>query len=64
MMELATWVTFWVKGEYVDDDENGLWDVCEQVGIRVTEKPGSNRNMGYWRLRVRWRLLFRSALRL
>ena len=32
-------VTFWVKGEYVDDDENGLWDVCEQVGIRVTEKP-------------------------
>ena len=32
-------MTFWVKGEYVDDDENGLWDVCEQVGIRVTEKP-------------------------
>ena len=32
-------LTFWVKGEYLDDDENGLWDVCEQVGIRVTEKP-------------------------
>ncbi|MCH2644880.1 MAG: hypothetical protein MKZ54_06230 [Candidatus Poseidoniaceae archaeon] len=32
-------VTFWVKGEYVDDAENGLWEVCEQVGIRVTEKP-------------------------
>ena len=32
-------VTFWVKGEYLDDDENGLWDVCEQVGIRVIEKP-------------------------
>lgn len=32
-------LTFWVKGEYVDEDENGLWDVCEQVGIRVIEKP-------------------------
>ena len=32
-------LTFWVKGEYLDDDENGLWDVCEQVGIRVIEKP-------------------------
>ena len=21
-------LTFWVKGEYVDEDENGLWDVC------------------------------------
>ena len=32
-------LTFWVKGDYVDDDRNGLWDVCEQVGIRVIEKP-------------------------
>ena len=32
-------VTFWVKGEYSDADQNGIWDVCEAVGITVTEKP-------------------------
>lgn len=32
-------VTFWVQGEYLDDDENGIWDVCETVNITVTEAP-------------------------
>ena len=32
-------VTFWVKGKYLDDDDNGVWDICESVSITVTEKP-------------------------
>ena len=32
-------VTFWAKGTYVDDDDNGIWDVCESVVITVTENP-------------------------
>jgi len=32
-------VTFWVQGEYLDDDENGIWDACEIVTITVTESP-------------------------
>ena len=32
-------VTFWVQGEYIDDDDNGIWDICENVTITVTEHP-------------------------
>ncbi len=32
-------VTFWVQGEYLDDDKNGIWDACETVTITVTETP-------------------------
>lgn len=32
-------LTFWVKGEYVDEDGNGIWDVCDVIEITVTEKP-------------------------
>ena len=32
-------VTFWVKGEYIDADDSGIWDVCEVVSITVTEAP-------------------------
>ena len=32
-------VTFWVQGEYLDDDKNGIWDACETVNITVTETP-------------------------
>ena len=32
-------VTFWVKGTYVDEDKNGVWDLCETVEITVTEHP-------------------------
>ena len=32
-------VTFWVQGKYLDDDDNGVWDICENVSITVTEKP-------------------------
>ena len=32
-------VTFWVKGEYIDADNSGIWDVCETVNITVTEAP-------------------------
>ena len=37
-------VTFWVQGEYLDDDENGIWDVCETVSITVTESPEISEN--------------------
>ena len=32
-------VTFWVKGKYLDEDRNGIWDVCETVTVTVTETP-------------------------
>ena len=32
-------VTFWVQVKYVDDDDNGIWDICENVTITVTEHP-------------------------
>ena len=32
-------VTFWVQGKYIDDDDNGIWDICENVTITVTEHP-------------------------
>jgi len=39
-------VTFWVKGKYLDDDDNGIWDVCETVNITVLEAPEIDRNWG------------------
>ena len=32
-------VTFWVQGKYLDEDDNGIWDVCEVATITVTETP-------------------------
>jgi hypothetical protein len=32
-------VTFWVQGKYLDDDDNGIWDICEAVTITVTDTP-------------------------
>ena len=32
-------VTFWVQGKYLDEDDNGIWDICETVTITVTETP-------------------------
>ena len=32
-------VTFWVKGKYLDTDDNGIWDVCETTNVTVTENP-------------------------
>ena len=32
-------VTFWVQGKYLDDDGNGIWDICDNVTITVTEHP-------------------------
>jgi len=33
---------FFVKGEYKDDDGDGVWDHCSGVEITVTEKPAVN----------------------
>ena len=35
-------ITFWVKGEYVDEDENDIWDVCDNTLVTITEKPEYN----------------------
>jgi len=35
-------VTFWVKGEYTDSDGNGVWDVCDQTRVVITENPSIN----------------------
>ena len=29
-------VTFWVKGEYIDDDGNGIWDICDNTNVVIT----------------------------
>ena len=33
---------FYVKGEYTDDDGDGVWDHCSGVEITVTQKPDVN----------------------
>jgi hypothetical protein len=33
---------FFVKGEYTDDDGDGVWDHCSGVEITVTQKPDVN----------------------
>lgn len=35
-------ITFWVKGTYEDSDNNGIWDVCENIQISITEVPSIN----------------------
>jgi hypothetical protein len=35
-------VTFWVEGEYVDEDENGIWDVCDNTNITIMQHPEVN----------------------
>lgn len=32
-------VTFWVKGEYLDEDDNGRWDHCEATNITILSHP-------------------------
>jgi hypothetical protein len=39
-------VTFWVMGEYVDEDENGIWDVCDDINITITQHPEINTEWG------------------
>lgn len=36
-------LTFWVKGVYEDLDNDGVWDVCGNTNVEVTEKPRINR---------------------
>jgi len=35
-------VTFWVKGEYTDDDGNGVWDICDNTNVVITSNPDVN----------------------
>jgi len=39
-------VTFWVEGEYVDEDVNGIWDVCDNTNITITQHPEVNTDWG------------------
>ena len=32
-------VTFWVLGDYVDKDDDNIWDHCESTNITVTKHP-------------------------
>ena len=40
-------ITFWVKGTYEDSDNNGIWDVCENIQITITEVPSINNEWDY-----------------
>tara|TARA_B100000029_G_C17522834_1_gene940570 strand:+ start:897 stop:1664 length:768 start_codon:yes stop_codon:yes gene_type:complete len=31
--------SFFVKGDYVDSDDNGVWDHCQGFELTITEKP-------------------------
>ena len=33
--------SFWIEGEYIDADGNGLWDACEEFNASVTGVEGS-----------------------
>ena len=35
-------VTFYVKGTYTDDNDNQIWDVCENTQITITAVPNVN----------------------
>ena len=35
-------MTFWVKGEYLDEDNNGYWDVCNETSVTVIQNPDVN----------------------
>ena len=32
--------SFWIEGEYIDADDNGLWDACEGFNASVTGAEG------------------------
>ena len=32
-------VSFWVKGEYIDEDDDGLWDHCNSTNISIISHP-------------------------
>ena len=32
--------SFWIEGEYIDADDNGLWDACEEFNASVTGPDG------------------------
>ena len=32
--------SFWIEGEYIDADDNGLWDACEEFNASVTGAEG------------------------
>ena len=32
-------VSFWVEGEYIDEDEDGLWDHCNSTNISIISHP-------------------------
>jgi len=34
--------TFWVKGKYLDENNNNIWDVCENTNITIISKPQTN----------------------
>ena len=34
--------TFWVMGEYTDDDGEGTWDHCQSTTINITSAPETN----------------------
>ena len=34
--------SFYVEGEYIDDDRNNIWDHCETTEITITENPPTN----------------------
>ncbi len=35
-------VTFWVKGKYLDEDNDGEWDHCEMTNITIVSLPETN----------------------
>jgi hypothetical protein len=34
--------SFWVKGDYADNDEDGTWDHCQSTTINITTVPETN----------------------
>ena len=40
-------ITFWVEGTYEDLNENGVWDVCENIQITITDVPEINNEWDY-----------------
>lgn len=35
-------VTFWMEGEYSDENKNDVWDHCENINITITQHPETN----------------------
>ena len=36
--------TFWVMGQYTDDDGEGTWDHCQSTTINITSAPETNQD--------------------